>query len=83
MYKVNNLPASCSEQKQSFAQRGRDCFARTEQCSILKKMLCKNGDCPFYKSKKQHSEDIKKYPPMDSKKPIGGGKRGRRKKNGG
>ena len=40
----------------------KDCFARTERCSILKKMICKNNDCPFYKSKKQHEEDIKKYP---------------------
>ena len=60
----------------------KDCFARTEQCSILKKMLCKNGDCPFYKSKKQHKEDIKKYPPACGKKEIGGGKRGRRKTGG-
>lgn len=62
-----------------------DCFARVEQCSILKKMLCKNGECPFYKSKQQHNEDIKKYPHRDSiaKKSDGGGKRGRRKKNGG
>ncbi len=62
-----------------------DCFARVEQCSILKKMLCKNGECPFYKSKKQHSEDIKKYPHCNSvaKKSDRGGKRGRRKKNGG
>ncbi len=63
----------------------KDCFARMEQCSVLKKMLCKNGECPFYKSKKQHSEDMKKYPHRDSvtKKSDGGGKRGRRKKNGG
>ena len=61
----------------------KDCFARMEQCSILKKMLCKNGECPFYKSKKQHKEDMKKYPASDSKKPIGGGKCGRQKKNGG
>ncbi len=61
----------------------KDCFARTEQCSILKKMLCKNGDCPFYKSKKQHNEDIKKYPPISDKKESRGGKRGRQKKNGG
>ena len=40
----------------------KDFFERTERCSILKKMICKNNDCPFYKSKKQHEEDIKKYP---------------------
>lgn len=57
----------------------KDCFAREVRCSILKKMLCKNGDCPFYKSKKQHSEDIKKYPSISDKKEIGGGKRGRHK----
>ena len=59
-----------------------DCFARMEQCSVLKKMLCKNGKCPFYKSKKQHQEDIKKYPHANEKENRGG-KRGRRKKNGG
>lgn len=37
---------------------------------------------PFYKSKKQHKEDIKKYPPACGKKEIGGGKRGRRKNGG-
>ena len=83
MYEVNNLPASCSEQKQSFAQRSRDCFARVEQCSVLKKMLCKNGECPFYKSKKQYQADIEKYPHASEKKESRGGKRGRRKKNGG
>ncbi len=61
-----------------------DCFVRMEQCSILKKMLCKNGECPFYKSKQQHNKDIKKYPHRNSiaKKSGGGGKRGRQKKNG-
>lgn len=59
-----------------------DCFARVEQCSILKKMLCKNGECPFYKSKKQYQADIEKYPHASEKKESRGGKRGRRKKNG-
>lgn len=58
-------------------------------------MLCKDGTVqhieknalqkrrlPFYKSKKQHKEDIKKYPPACGKKEIGGGKRGRRKNGG-
>ncbi len=57
----------------------KDCFARVERCSILKQMLCKNGECPFYKSKKQHQED----PHASDKKESRGGKRGRRKKNGG
>ena len=61
----------------------KDCFARVERCSILKQMLCKNGECPFYKSKKQHQEDIKKYPHASDKKESRGGKRGRLKKNGG
>ena len=61
----------------------KDCFARVERRSILKQMLCKNGECPFYKSKKQHQEDIKKYPHASDKKESRGGKRGRRKKNGG
>lgn len=60
-----------------------DCFARGERCIILKQMLCKNGKCPFYKSKKQHQEDIKKYPYANDKKESSDDKYGRRKKNGG
>ena len=41
----------------------KDCFARAGKgCSILMKVVCKNGECPFYKTKKQYEEDKKKYP---------------------
>ena len=66
MYEVNNLLASCSEQKRSFAQRSRNCFARVDfRCGVLKETLCKKGLCPFYKSKQQYKEDIEKYPHRD------------------
>lgn len=54
-----------------------DCFARTETgCIALKKMFCKNGNCPFYKTKKQYKADQKKYPHRD-KIANGGGKYGK------
>ena len=50
MYEVNNLLASCSEQKRSFAQRSRNCFARVDfRCGVLKETLCKKGLCTFYR----------------------------------
>lgn len=48
----------------------KDCFAYSKHsslCRILKKRYCDNGECGFYKSKKQFSEDLKKYPPYDYK----------------
>ncbi len=34
-------------------------------------MLCKNGECPFYKTKKQYEVEQEKYPHRD--KIAGGG----------
>lgn len=51
-----------------------DCFARVEiSCRVLKKPLCANGKCPFYKSKKQRAEEKIKYPHRDAIKAKGGG----------
>ena len=48
MYEVNNLLASCSEQKRSFAQRSRNCFARVDfRCGVLKETLCKKARVRF------------------------------------
>lgn len=45
----------------------KDCFARIEvRCGVLNETLCKNGECPFYKSKKEYEADKVKYPPMES-----------------
>ena len=47
-----------------------DCFAFSKHyslCRILKKRYCDNEECSFYKTKKQYSEDLKKYPPYDYK----------------
>ena len=40
-----------------------DCFAyKVRECTVLTKMLCKNGgDCPFYKTKEQYNSDRIKY----------------------
>ena len=54
-----------------------DCFARVEiSCRALKKPLCVNGKCPFYKSKKQRDEEFEKYPHRDAVNTKGGGKNG-------
>lgn len=44
-----------------------DCFANpaktkyTKNCVILREKLCETrGDCPFYKTKKQFEEDVKR-----------------------
>ena len=55
-----------------------DCFARVEiSCRALKKPLCVNGKCPFYKSKKQRAEENIKYPHRDAVKAKGGGNGGK------
>lgn len=47
-------------------QMYEDCFARVEfRCGVLKDTLCKNGSCPFYKSKQKNDEDKKEYPHRD------------------
>ena len=50
----------------------RDCFAygfskyanieQNPYCSILTEMLCKDKECPFYKTKDKYRQDLKKYP---------------------
>ena len=43
-----------------------DCFALVSvRCGVLNEPLCKNGKCPFYKSKAQYEADKKKYPHRD------------------
>lgn len=46
-----------------------DCFAyiAPEGCGALKEVICKDGKCPFYKSHRQYSDDLAKYPPIDYK----------------
>ena len=44
----------------------KDCFAyRTRRCMALTEMLCKTRKCPFYKTRRQFIEDLKKYPPPE------------------
>ena len=53
-----------------------DCFALVSvRCGVLKEPLCKNGKCPFYKSRQQHEADKIKYPhrnSLDKKQKDGG-----------
>lgn len=47
-------------------QQSKNCFAIGKNgCSILNITLCKNGKCPFYKSKMQYEAEREKYPIMD------------------
>lgn len=40
----------------------RDCFAyRRARCNVLTEMVCKYGECSFYKTISQDREDRKKY----------------------
>lgn len=44
----------------------KDCFAyQTRRCMALTEMLCKTRKCPFYKTRRQFIEDLKKYPPPE------------------
>lgn len=44
----------------------KDCFAyQTRRCMALIEMLCKTRKCPFYKTRRQFIEDLKKYPPPE------------------
>lgn len=38
-----------------------DCFAYVSvtRCKALNDMVCKNGNCPFYKTKEQFEKDAK------------------------
>ena len=39
-----------------------DCFAyKRNSCKALNDLYCKNGKCPFYKTKKRFDADKKKY----------------------
>lgn len=54
----------------------KDCFALAEvQCGVLKKMMCKEGVCPFYKSKKRFKEEQQIYPHQNDIQKRKGGKR--------
>lgn len=45
-----------------------DCFARQgAKCRILTTVLCNNGKCSFYKTKRQYETDLKRYPPCGYK----------------
>ena len=54
-----------------------DCFAKMgiKKCGVLKQMLCQNGKCPFFKTKKQYKAEQEKYPHRD-KIADGGNKNG-------
>ncbi len=40
----------------------KDCFAyRRARCSVLTEMVCKFGECSFYKTEKQDKADREKY----------------------
>lgn len=40
----------------------KDCFAyRKARCSVLTEMVCRYGECSFYKTVCQDYEDRKKY----------------------
>ncbi len=44
-----------------------DCFARgIRSCRVLNELIClKKAKCSFYKTKRQHEEDLKRYPVID------------------
>lgn len=43
-----------------------NCFAyRPRYCTVLTQRICDKGKCSFFKTHKQHREDLKKYPPID------------------
>ena len=44
----------------------KDCFGIEQgknglECGILKRLVCRDGRCPFYKPNQQYAEDRKKY----------------------
>lgn len=40
-----------------------DCFAyRRNRCIVLIEMVCKTKRCTFYKTRRQFTDDLKKYP---------------------
>ena len=44
----------------------KDCFAfNSRNCRALTEMMCKNGRCSFYKTRRQFEDDLKKYPPLE------------------
>ena len=44
----------------------KDCFAyRDRDCCILTERVCDRRRCTFYKTKEEHDERLKKYPPFD------------------
>lgn len=39
-----------------------DCFGyENKQCTVLKEMVCKYKECPFYKTNEQYAADKEKY----------------------
>ena len=41
----------------------QDCFAYSRFCCrVLNIMICKDRQCPFYKTEKQYKDDFERYP---------------------
>ncbi|MBR2499915.1 MAG: hypothetical protein IKB60_02425 [Clostridia bacterium] len=50
----------------------KDCFAyRKARCSVLTEMVCKYGECSFYKTMEQDKADREKYRLSAPYKPKG------------
>lgn len=55
--------ASCSHGlRRTIMQEKKDCFAyRRSRCRVLTEMVCRFGDCSFYKTAEQDRADRIKY----------------------
>ena len=43
----------------------KDCFAYRDRDCCLTERVCDRRGCTFYKTKEEHDERLKKYPPFD------------------
>lgn len=49
-----------------------DCFGyKVRECTALTKMLCKKGECPFYKTKEQFNSDAERAREINEKRKQG------------
>lgn len=50
----------------------KDCFGyKYHSCTVLTEMLCKKGDCPFYKTKEQFNNDAERAREKNDKRKQG------------
>ena len=54
------------------AEIKRDCFAfseKTQQCMALNETYCRREEeCAFYKTRKEHEANLKKYPKAEGRR---------------